>query len=57
VQGIRSAGVTAQKSAAPRADEEAGQAARDKAEVDELKARAASAPRQRRQARRRRCRW
>jgi type IV secretory pathway VirB10-like protein len=43
VLGIRSAGVTAQKALAPRGDEEAGQAARDQAEVDELKARAAPA--------------
>lgn len=41
VQGIRSAGVTAQQALAPRGDEEAGQAARDKAEVEELKSRAA----------------
>ena len=43
VEGIRSAGVTAQKATAQPAGEEAGQAARDKAEVEELKARAARA--------------
>ena len=40
VQGIRSSGVDAQKASAQPANEEAGQTARDKAEVEELKARA-----------------
>jgi type IV secretory pathway VirB10-like protein len=41
VQGMRSSGVDAQKASAQPANEEAGQAARDKAEVEELKSRAA----------------
>lgn len=40
VQGIRSAGVTNQKTEARPVSDEAGQAARDKAEMEELKARA-----------------
>jgi type IV secretory pathway VirB10-like protein len=40
VQGIRSAGVTNQKTSPRSANDEAGQAARDKAEMEELKARA-----------------
>lgn len=40
VQGIRSAGVTPQKPEAQHVNDEAGQAARDKAEMEELKARA-----------------
>ena len=40
VQGIRSAGVTNQKSEGQPVSDEAGQAARDKAEMEELKARA-----------------
>ena len=40
VQGIRSAGVTNRKTEARPVSDEAGQAARDKAEMEELKARA-----------------
>jgi type IV secretory pathway VirB10-like protein len=40
VQGIRSAGVTNQKSEGQPVSDEAGQAARDRAEMEELKARA-----------------
>ncbi len=40
VQGIRSAGSTAQRASAQPEDEEAGQGVRDKAEVEELKSRA-----------------
>ena len=43
VQGIRSAGVTPRDASAQPMDEEAGQAARDTVEVEELKARAATA--------------